>query len=77
VVSGAIGTSGLVAAPSSTSASGMTPPTGTTSGNVVPSTCAPVSTTHTTSVSGGYDYYMGRRASPKFTYLPLRWLLAA
>jgi hypothetical protein len=70
-------TSGPVAAPPSISASGTTPPTGTASGIVVPSTCAPISTTHTTSVSGGYDDYMGQAASPKSTYLPLRWLLVA
>jgi hypothetical protein len=74
---GPIGTFGPVAAPSSTSASGTTPPTSTASGIVVPSTCAPASTTHTMSVSGGYDYFMGQTASPKSTYLSLRCLLAA
>jgi hypothetical protein len=43
----------------STTASGAMPTTGTTSGITVPSTCVSVITRHTTSVPGGYDYYMG------------------
>jgi hypothetical protein len=68
-VSGAIGTSGSVATPPSTSAYDTMPPIGTTSGIVVPSTCAPVSTTHTMSVSGGYNYYMGQTASPRENWI--------
>jgi hypothetical protein len=59
------------------SASGTTPSTGTASGIAVPSTCAPVKTSHMISVSGGYDYYTGQTAPSWSTYLLLQWPPAA
>jgi hypothetical protein len=43
-----------------TSASDTTSSTGTTSGIVLPSTCAHVNTRHTVSVPRGYDYVTTR-----------------
>jgi hypothetical protein len=74
---GAIGPSGPVVAPSSTSASGTAPSTGTASGIMAPSTCVSVITKHMKSVSGGYDYYSGQTASVQSMYLPPQWILAA
>jgi hypothetical protein len=53
MVSGAMGTFGLEAAPYGTSASGTTPSIATAFGIVI--------TQHETLVPGGYDYYMCRR----------------
>jgi hypothetical protein len=51
----------------------MTPSIATASGIAVPSTCASVTTKHTKSVSGGYDYYTGQTTSTQSMYLPLWW----
>jgi hypothetical protein len=71
VISGAIGTSGPEAAPPNTSASCTTPSIAIASGITVPSTCTSITTKHTKSVYGGYDYYTGRTTSPRCPYLPL------